>query len=300
VGTSVAWLEDILEQNHIAIFLLSTRQREPSTSISTSKQRLNAALKLVDFVPPKSVTIMRQTRNEQPAGARPQRIVLFGGQGSRGLSSTHLAKITEEVIKCSATAAILLSRCHAAFLEELLELSSEVGQSLGIDPTHFHSPGDLLSPRPQYHTHGIIQSSTICLYQLLHYLAEIEREKLSIETTLKYLSEATGLCSGMIPAIVIASSQTEEQFLNFGVGALRLSFWVGWRAIVKSRQVDNSEAEDGTWSLVISGLSRSQVERHIDDFYHNVSYVFKMIDFHPFLGTHIDESRRLDNCLASL
>lgn len=243
---------------------------------------------------------MRQKRNEHPAGAGPQRVVLFGGQGSRALSSTHLAKITEEVVKRSATAAILLSRCHAAFLEDLLELNSDAGQSLGIDPNHFHSPGDLLSPRPQYHTHGIIQSSTICLYQLLHYLAEIEHEKLSIETTLEYLSEATGLCSGMIPAVVIASSQTENQFLEFGVGALRLSFWIGWRAVVKSRQVDNSGAEDGTWSLVISGLSRSEVERHIDDFYHSVSCVFKMLDFHPFLRAHVDESRRLDGWLASL
>ena len=196
-------------------------------------------------------------------------VVLFGGQGSQGLISSHLAEGTDAATALSSSAAILLSKCHAAFLEELLELNAGGGPYPGLDASHFRAAKDLVSPRPQYHTHGILQSSLICLHQLLHYLAGVERNG-TLESAYSQLIETAGLCSGMVPAIVVAASANEEQFMRFGVGAFRLAFWVGWRATIEAQKVATASDKDHAWSLVVSGLSRTQVEKHMEKYYSTV------------------------------
>ena len=196
---------------------------------STVRPRLNAVpgLETVALSPSKPLITIPEMVHAPSASAEPHRVVLFGGQGSQSLFSPLSAKLTEQVTNSSAAAAILLSRCHAAFLEDISSLYTTVRKTSGIDPIHFHNSKDIITPREQYHTHGVIQATTICLYQLLHYLAEAERLNASFSSTFCRLLETTGFCSGMIPAIVVASSKTEEEFQRFGVEAFRLAFWIG-------------------------------------------------------------------------
>jgi hypothetical protein len=196
---------------------------------------------------------------------RCRRVVLFGGQGSQSLFSPASAKIVEDTTKDLAETAIFVSKCHSAFLEELSTVEFIDGQNFLINPAHFSNSRELIDPPRQYHSNAIIQSTTLCLYQLLHYLAEKESIDTSSTLTVDGVLEVAGFCSGMIPAVVVAASESKKDFIDFGVQAFRLSFWIGYRTAAHSLTIAGPEVAHRSWSLVISGLSRSQVQEQLDE-----------------------------------
>ena len=207
------------------------------------------------------------------------RIVLFGGQGSSALFSPLAALTIQKDAEASVSGLILASKCHAAFLEELSSLDGETKRLLGVDIAHFYALKDFLVPSHDYHQHGLVQSTTLCLYQLLHYLAEIERSGASFGSSLDRILETTGFCAGLIPAVVVAASDTAEKFVRFGVEAFRLSFWIGCRATAASRRVLSNQLPEQSWSLVVLGLDREQVAERLREFDERVSFPFDLTDF---------------------
>ena len=200
----------------------------------------------------------------------PRRILLFGGQGSQALFSPGSAKIIDDITKSSVAAAILVSRCHVAFLEELSSLSSKEQEVCRIDPAHFKDSKDITSPPQQYHTHGVLQATTLCLFQLVHYLAEAESAQVPFPSISDSILEVSGFCSGMIPAAVVASAEDSEQFYDFALEAFRLSFWIGYRTRSYSGTTAGLESSEQPWSLVVSGLSKADVDARLDEFYSKV------------------------------
>lgn len=198
-------------------------------------------------------------------------IILFGGQGSSSLFSGAAIAATEESCRNSVPAAILVSKCHASFLEELRSLNSHEQQLIGIESSQFHTQHDFLSPPLEYHRNGLIQSTTICLYQLLRYLIKLEQPTLDDGFSAEQILETTGFSSGLIPAAVAASSVTSPEVVRFGTEAFRLAFWTACRTILEGqKQTEASEAHE-SWSLVVMGLSRAQVEERLDQFHRQVS-----------------------------
>lgn len=219
--------------------------------------------------------------SSQPSSAeKPQRVVLFGGQGSPTVFSAETASASGEIIKGSTTAAALLSRCHLAFLEELADVDRHIPGGLGIEAGLFNDIKNLLSPPPRYQKHGVIQGTTLLLHQLLHYLADIERSGADFTAAFDSLLEASGLCSGLLPAVVISCSTSHQAFVKNGAEAFRLAFWIGCRASVASQAKFNDLPGQLPSSVAVAGLSVKELEEKLQVFHTAVS-LFLQTDFHP-------------------
>jgi Starter unit:ACP transacylase in aflatoxin biosynthesis len=191
-----------------------------------------------------------------------RRVVLFGGQGSLSLFSSPAASCAENDARSSVSGAELVSRCHAVFLAECRSLDTHTKVVVGLDPTQFTDLGDFLKPPPQFHHNGVVQATTICLYQLLHYLAEMEQSSLGLNYPTDQVLETTGFCSGLIAAAVVASSNSASEFLKFGIEAFRLAFWIGYRTVIESKKQGQPQNLEAPWSLVVIGLTQEEVEEH--------------------------------------
>ncbi|KAK8134555.1 polyketide synthase [Apiospora sp. TS-2023a] len=211
------------------------------------------------------------------SASREHWLVLFGGQGSPSIFSPHTAATAEDAVAAVSSCSILLSSCHAAFLADIASLDAQSQHLLGIDVSCFRSTHDLLKPKVQYHTHPVVQATTIYLCQFLHYISETQREGTSYEETFDKLREINGLCSGLIPATVVARSRSLDDLVASGVQGFRLAFWVACRThlytlrLNQRHHVDDYDGEDtnseATLSLVTRGLSRDQVEEKLSQHY---------------------------------
>ena len=189
-----------------------------------------------------------------------RRIVLFGGQGSRSLFSPASLSVIEEDIATSSAPSILLSKCHVAFLEEVSSLNEKEKHVLRLDPHRFAHAHSLISVKGEDQEHAVLQATTLCLHQLLHYLREAERQSTTFDAYFNDILEATGFCAGLVPAAVVASSRNIAQFITFGVEAFRLAFWTGYRTMIRSLECSGKQSLGATWSLIISGLEQAKVE----------------------------------------
>lgn len=200
------------------------------------------------------------------AGSVTSRVILFGGQGSKTVFSPSASSSAKHDIESSAAGAFLLSQCHAAFLEDYQSLEPEAKQSLGINISELRRPEDMITHKTPYQSHGLIQATTICLYQLLHYIADLERSGLDFNSFTEEISEATGFCSGLISASIVASSKNMIELIRFGVEAFRLAFWIGCRTLLETQKINVPCSEEASWSLVIIGLNLPEVEESLKKF----------------------------------
>jgi Starter unit:ACP transacylase in aflatoxin biosynthesis len=190
------------------------------------------------------------------------RVILFGGQGSSSLFSPFAASRAENDARSSVSGAVFLSRCHAVFLAECRSLDTRTKELIGLEPSQFTRLEDFLKPPPQFQNNGVVQNTTICLYQLLHCLAEMEQSSLSLDFPADQVLEINGFCSGLIAAAAVASSSSSTELLKFGVEAFRLAFWIGCRTVVESTKHFQSQNLKASWSLVVIGLNEAEVEEH--------------------------------------
>jgi len=209
----------------------------------------------------------------QPVMTSSRRAIIFGSQGSSSIFSAATARRAEDDAQQSAARALLLSRCHTAFLEDCLSLDVESRRSININLADFHDQKSLLVPIQSFHGNPTIQATTICLYQLLHYLAEVDRSGLDPQDLTDQILETTGICSGLLPATVVAASKTLESFISFGVAAFRLAFWIAFRSVRYGYAIENASNTGTSWSLVVLGLSRSELEEKLEEFKKQVSWI---------------------------
>ena len=182
------------------------------------------------------------------------------------LFSSPAASCAENDARSSVSGAELVSQCHAVFLADCRKLDTRTKVVVGLDPTKFTVLGDFLRPPPQFHHNGVVQATTICLYQLLHYLAQMEQSGRGLDYLTDQVLEITGFCSGLIAAAVVASSSSASEFLKFGVEAFRLAFWIGCRTVIESKKQGQPQDLDTPWSLVVLGLPQEEVEEQRRNF----------------------------------
>ena len=195
-----------------------------------------------------------------------RRVVLFGGQGSPTLFSPQAASTAIEDAQSSLTAVVLLSKCHAAFLEEIHSLGSRRKQVFPNQIETFQSVDKFLAPEFPFRDNAIIQGTTICLYQLLSYISSLERRQKSVSSAFQETLETSGFCSGLLPAIVVASSPTVEQFIELGVEAFRLAFWIGYRSTLYCQSILGHHDKELPWLLVVMGLNKDQIAEKLENF----------------------------------
>lgn len=201
---------------------------------------------------------------------RIRRVILFGGQGSPSLFSQHTVSTATDDARSSPAAAILVSRCHAAFLEDVLSLGTARAQVFGDETDFFTSPEKLLAPGAVYHDNPIIQSTTICLYQLLRYISSLTQARLDIESASRQTLEIAGFCSGLLPATVVALSNSVEEYIDFGVKVFHVAFWTGYRVTLHGQKTAGHQWKDFPWSLVVTGLNKDQMQEELEKFRYQV------------------------------
>ncbi|KAM7199138.1 hypothetical protein V8F33_004613 [Rhypophila sp. PSN 637] len=200
-------------------------------------------------------------------------VMLFGGQGSASIFSASTAATAERDALSTSAGNVLLSRCHAAFLEDMASLDNDSTRKLDIDLASFPSPSSLVRPPTRYHTHPVLQATNIFLCQLLHYLAETNRlDTKYTESIFENIQETAGFSSGILPATVVSLSQTVDQLVACGVQAFRLALWIAARTHLyvlsehdESKDPEQREDDRGkktkspTLSLVIRGLTQTGI-----------------------------------------
>lgn len=200
-------------------------------------------------------------------------VVLFGGQGSPSIFSSYAVTAVEQDLQLASAGRILLSRCHAAFLEEVERMNDESRHLLDIDLVSFTTPHDLLKPAVQYHQHPVLQASTIYLCQILHYVAEVHRHAGTYEEFSNAIQETAGFSSGLIPAAVVARSSTLDDLMRAGIEGFRLAIWIAFRSFLWTLESMNDDYanecrdSDATLSLVIRGVSPELVEERLSKHY---------------------------------
>lgn len=203
-------------------------------------------------------------------------IHIFGGQGSPGLFHEQSLAVVRKDARSSRFATELLAGCHASLIQDCLSLcpfDSNDEAHLPAIIQAFPSLGSLLSPPAAVRSDPIIEGITLCLYQLLRFLGEIvddRQYKLRRDSVL----ETIGFCSGILPAVVVAASETPHDFVKNGIAAFRIAFWIGYRAGQHSRSVceDDDQDDGGCWTWTISGPERQDISERIHAFNKTVSH----------------------------
>ena len=203
-------------------------------------------------------------------GAR-NRVVLFGGQGSSDLFSPSALSAAQHDERASPAGSTLISRCYTALMEEYESLDAATKDKLGIDTSKLRGPYDLLTPEVTIRNHALIQLVGITLLQLLRYAGETEKSGQGFDAWTEETMETTGFCAGLLGASVVASSPSLTEFTAFGVEAFRLAFWLGCRTVLKSREVDPVSPQSASWSMVVIGLSKAEVQDEVKS-YHTKSH----------------------------
>lgn len=203
--------------------------------------------------------------------SNPRKVILFGGQGSQHLFSPQAALTAATDAKSSAAAAILLSRCHAIFLEDLHSIETSGSKIFGGQSKHFVSPESLLCPDTAFHDNPIIQSTTIALHQLLRYLAVANESTSSYSALWAQIQEVAGFCSGVLPATVVCASESVEEFIQNAAEAFRLALWTAYRSAAYCEQLLGRSWKDLPWSLIMYGLDQDEVAARLEIFKEQVS-----------------------------
>ncbi|RBR23820.1 uncharacterized protein FIESC28_03436 [Fusarium coffeatum] len=202
------------------------------------------------------------------------RFVLFGGQGSHSIFSPSAGNKAEQDAQSVGVGSILLSKCHAVFLEEISSLDVQSQRILAIETKAFATPGQLLRPVATYHQHPVLQATTIYLCQILRYLAETVQDNDVFGNSFDALQATAGFSSGMIAAAVVALASDLDEFVAAGVQGFRLAFWIAYHSYMWSHSNGIGEHAnlEATMSLVTRGLTREQVNNKIQEVHSRLGF----------------------------
>ena len=190
------------------------------------------------------------------------RVAVFAGLGSPAIfsSSTQATALADAAIP---EAQALLNACHKIFLTEFTADSkkhSNVGSAVAVED--FTKPENLLIPPIRYHKNAVIQNSTLCLVQMLRYLAfKAEHDK----SDMRCISGTAGVCSGLLTAVTVAACHDTISFLSYGQKSFHVALLIGRRIeeYVKQTLWSTGLDREFPWSMVVDGLAEGQMEELI-------------------------------------
>ncbi|KAJ3497537.1 hypothetical protein NLG97_g1826 [Lecanicillium saksenae] len=148
---------------------------------------------------------------------------VFSGLGSGSVfSEDNLRRAEENAL--SPECAVVIQSCHRTFREQISDaISLQILSKKSIDLDDFNEPETLIRPISKYHQNVVIQHTSLYLHHILAYI-----------TTSRELGTpigAAGFCTGLLPAVVAATSQSSiialiSQSHNF----FQLALWIGIRS----------------------------------------------------------------------
>lgn len=203
-------------------------------------------------------------------------IPIFAGQGTSAANSPATRK---QALKDASTPAgsLLHAACFETFHSELSSLPRDEILKAGIDLSDFKNKNTLLDvPAERYLNNPIITGTTLFLLQSLRYLAYIESFGTAAESptpfsdvlkgNLEYNLGVLGFSSGILAAVVVATSFNTISYISRSVEAYRLAVWIGIRTQQYRKQTIIGDSPS-PWSLVFLGLDKKSAEEAIAAFH---------------------------------
>ncbi|KAL9033530.1 MAG: hypothetical protein Q9180_005898 [Flavoplaca navasiana] len=203
---------------------------------------------------------------------RKHQVIVFGGHGSSTLFAGAASERARKDAHSSAACSIFLSRCHAAFLEDCLRLGPGPGQTISEEiRTILQNRDNFLTPPVTVQSNAIVQAVTICLYQLLRYLAEADGPGPRLAPDGSHILESVGVCSGLLPSAVVSTSQCISDLIEHGVTAFRLAFYLAHRSLLHGHVYELPDDKHRSWTLIVTGMSEFEADEKVERFCAQVS-----------------------------
>lgn len=191
--------------------------------------------------------------------SRQSRIVWFGGQGSSHLFSKGTTSALQDA-RSSSTAALLLGRCFEALELELEVLGSEFEAVFESGAPRFETPEDMLRLQETFHDNALFQSTHTFLQHSLRYLATWSKTQQTFQDFQASLVETSGLCTGLLASLTIATSDSASSFIQRGVQAFRLAFWIGYRAAEFCKERAGHDFARTGWNLLLTDQNEQDLK----------------------------------------
>ncbi|KAL4915855.1 hypothetical protein BDW62DRAFT_203307 [Aspergillus aurantiobrunneus] len=229
------------------------------------------------------------------------RVAFFGGQGSRTVFASETSATAIRQSK-SHTGGRLLSTCYDAFAQELSDARNHEKRqnSLLLELTELTTPESLLSPPATHQTNPIIQGISLLLQQVLSYCHSAEMSNIqphSLQEPASEWDEVVGFCSGVLPALVLATSRSIEDLIQGSEHAVRLAFWIGYRVALLCEERAGAQWRASPWSVAVSGLKEEDVTQFNSE--HANDMVCFSARISPCIATITGSPASLDKFMAS-
>ena len=209
---------------------------------------------------------------DKPQSNAKHQVVIFGGHGSSALFAGIASERARKDAQSSAACSIFLSRCHATFLEDCLRLEPGPGQTISDEiRTVLQNRDTFLNPPVTVQNNAIVQAVTICLYQLLRYLAEADGPEPRLAPDGSHILESVGVCSGLLPSAVVSTSQSVSDLIEHGVAAFRLAFYIAHRSVLHGHIYELPDDKHRSWTLIVTGMSEMEADKKVEKFCAQVS-----------------------------
>ena len=199
---------------------------------------------------------------------------LFGGQGTNEVYFTELKALYETykpyVIELVTR---VVSEVLVPAADKATNLDGYSYYSHGLDVLSWLEGPEEAQPPIEYLASIPISFPLIGLTQLVQYLVAVKVNNLTPESFRALVHGATGHSQGIVSAVVLSTSTTEESFILNSIKASKWLFYSGLRgqeafpllALEPRIAQDAIEGGEGhpTPMLAVSGLARSTLDSHI-------------------------------------
>lgn len=213
-------------------------------------------------------------------------ILVFTGQGS----NQHLSDpgstddLREQLgqIEASAFADFLL-KCQNAFRNEADSVLPEDIVVFDSDTdnirTVVENPDYLLRPPKAFQSHPVFEALTLYARQILELMAY------QTQNTNVHVVETSGICTGVIPAILAASytSYSSQGFVNAAVEGFRLAFWIGLRASLFCRKTSERKEDGASCVLSVFGIQKEALSEWLASYHEKTEVrIMQIISITPW------------------
>ncbi|TRX93222.1 hypothetical protein FHL15_005801 [Xylaria flabelliformis] len=197
----------------------------------------------------------------------PGDILLFNGQGSKEhlFDRDAVVELEKHLGETNSLFQTFLQQCLEAFQFECSTLNEKERMVLGCDSSEFYeNTKALFFPSEANRSHPVAETISLYIRQILEFIVYAAQSKVHPR-----IVEVTGVCTGLIPAVLAASTLSYEspEFLDLAVHGFRLSFWIGLRSASACHDLLGDLALYPAWVLSTFGWPTDKLQTALTEFY---------------------------------